>query len=240
MSKKIEYEVLTEKTRYRGFIREDNPKTRKNYENSTNLLTEVFGYRPTNTGKMIRTMIMGTIPSRGGFEQGFYYMGEKNAFYEILDKALGYKNKYQILKDKYVNSKTRDERREIIDKILESLENDHILLCDTLDSCLRINSMDSGIMQYKCHDISVFQRIFAECENIENIIFTSDGSRDYFKEIIGLKDSKMTGKNVMEKFNLKKKIKIIDLPSPSFRSTKNNKEKIKKVSDEYSRVIKVK
>jgi len=210
-------------------------------------VTRAFGYRSTKHDKESKYLIVGTIPSISGFHEGFYYMSDGNAFYAILDKTLGikdYEHSFCKLKEEYVK---RDDKREIGKKIEDRLNDYHIVLFDTIEYCLRINSYDSGIIQYKLHSRKEFLKVLKQNKMI--VILTSSEATKYFKEIFDeFKDIKIpvykNTSNLRGIMPLDTKTKegyeveLIQAASPSFSHTKNNETKINDIAKIYKRIIK--
>ena len=199
-------------------------------------VTRAFGYRPTKHDDNSMYLILGTIPSMSGLQQGFYYMSNNNSFYEILDKALSYKNTYIDLKNDYVNANKTNKLNKGI-AVEKQLNEDHIVLFDTLSYCRRINSYDSGIIDYQLHDSKDY--LFADGMLI---IITSEEAERYFKEIFPhiknvnipfIKDhkTKIEYEDIM--LNKNTYANVIRLPSPSFSNTQNNKTKIDEIGELY-------
>ena len=204
-------------------------------------VTRAFGYRPTKHNKKSKYLIVGTVPSMSGLEEGFYYMSASNSFYEILDMALGYNGVYSQLKSDYLCANI-NTKSQIGVKIENQLNKDEVVLFDTIRYCRRINSFDSGIVDYKLHDPEEFWKLFTD-EML--VILTSDEARRYFIEIFPSLRQTNIPKIKSSKTNIdyepvrinKKDVLIIQLPSPSFSNTSKNNVKTKEIANIYKKAI---
>ena len=200
-------------------------------------VTRAFGYRPTKHNEESKYLIVGTIPSMSGLEEGFYYMSSSNSFYEILDLALGYDDVYSQLKNDYLYA-NNNIKPQIGAKIENQLNKDEIVLFDTIRYCRRINSLDSGIIDYRLHDPELFWSLFTDGMLV---ILTSDEAKKYFiktfpslKQINIPKIKSSKEKIVYESVEIENRdVLLTQLPSPSFSNTSNNKGKIREIAHIY-------
>ncbi|MBR2787523.1 MAG: hypothetical protein IKD94_00010 [Erysipelotrichaceae bacterium] len=185
--------------------------------------TSVWGYEPTKTGDSIRYLFLGTIPSKAGYEEGFYYLSDSNQFYRMLDETLysGRPVYEKMKKDKDVN------------KLETKLLEDGIVLFDTLRYCERLSSLDSDIIRYSLHTSKEFEKLIRDCPNLSTIIFTSSLSKRFFREIFALKENERINDKKMKQI-FGKNIAVKTIPSPSgFNSSNYDKaiEKLTKILD---------
>lgn len=236
-------DIYEQEIKYKGYICGGKPQVTE----TAKKITETYGYKQTKSDNESLYLIVGTVPSISGLYEGFYYMSDGNAFYTILDKTLGikdYERSFCKLKEEYVK---RDNKKEIGEEIEDRLNDYHIVLFDTLEYCLRINSYDSGIIQYKLHSRKDFLKILKQ--NKMTVILTSSEATKYFKEIFDeFKDIRIpvykntsNSKGIMP-LNAKTKegyeVELIQAASPSFSHTKNNETKINDIAKIYKRIIK--
>ena len=176
-------------------------------------ISYAFGYKPTRSSDESKVLIVGTIPSKLGYKEGFYYMSKRNNLYLFLDEALksvGRNSNLCVLKEKYYDRKDI----KIIESIENSLHDNGIVLFDTVKCCIRTSSYDSGILDpYDLNSIEDFNSIFENGKNIKKILFTSDKAKEYFVNEID-KNKKYTDL-IYQK----------ELSTPSASATKLNKEK---------------
>lgn len=171
-------------------------------------------------------LIMGTIPSLMGQNEGFYHMSSRSNFWEYLEKTLHPKsnnhksNYYEQYKDylecKKIESKERinksDEKEECIKNIVKQLKRDKITLFDTVKCCYRSNGRDTGII-YQC--LQDKKDIYKLCGKNTTFILLSDDARKNFENIIDDDEYKSLVN--------RKKIKIVSSPSGN-NNDKNWKE----------------
>ena len=169
------------------------------------------GFKPIYD-KNSKILIVGTIPSKKGRKNKFYYSNKENNFWELLSNALSESNK----KVKFnINN---------YDSIKRKLKENNIALADTIDTCIRVSgSLDDGIVAYKLND--EIKNIIRKSE-INKIVCTSETSKRFIKEI--LKITRINKKHTYKFDDREIQIEHVTSPSATYwkNITKKRKEKI--------------
>lgn len=153
-----------------------NMKKKKNIE-------KVSGFNAVYDGNA-KVLIMGTIPSAGGVEYGFYYMSKVNHFWEYLTKTLGTTD-FVALANDYRQHYKSDNSEFYKQKVKQALYNNNIALFDVISNCERTGSADNEITASQNNSEESIVKILKDNPNIKMIFVNSFEVEKRLKKIFG-------------------------------------------------------
>lgn len=179
-------------------------------------IVQAYEIEPNNY-ENCEILFLGTVPSKQGKKENFYYFSKRNYFYDFVNEAI--KPKYNLLEKG--NKK----------QVQEQLPLCKISICDVIYKCIRLSGLDTGIFAYQLRTEKQIKDILNN-SNINTVFCTSQDTAMHLKESLGdsyiCDDPKLGGKISVDS----KTVYVVVLPSPSPTRLKN-KEDVDKAKAEW-------
>jgi hypothetical protein len=187
-----------------------------------------------------QVVLMGTITTKEGIKNGYFYSSKNNHFWELLDAALhqaGYSSSFTNLKTQLLeNKKPKNGIRKEFHDAYEKLPG-KMAVCDILESCSfspAESSSDADII--KGTETYTWPKLFSTHKDIKFFVVNSWKAIRYCRKAKlipwGTKFDKKT-----RSYHCNNGIEVCYVPSPSNRCTKPPDEKIADWSKTLSSII---